>query len=125
MEFKIDTKPSYTVITPASGTLNANLTEAVRQKWEELVQSGSQNLVLDLSNCQNADADVADAFSAVHEEVYSNNQSLVFINIPAEAMPFLKKEELHLVLNIAPTMKEAVDIISMEILERDLFNEES
>ena len=27
-------------------------------------------------------------------------------------------------INIAPTLIEAIDIVSMEILERDLFNEE-
>ncbi len=32
MEFKIDTKPTYTVITPETGDLSVKLAEEIRQK---------------------------------------------------------------------------------------------
>jgi hypothetical protein len=60
----------------------------------------------------------------MHEDSYSNSRSLVFTGIQSEVMKAMKEEELDLSLNIAPKMIEAVDIISMEILERDLLGEE-
>lgn len=124
MEFKIDTKPSYTQITPVANHLDANLTAALRQKCEELTGNGSPNIIIDIHNCLNADKDAFPGLITLHQHFYENNRSLVFTNVQDEVMSLLKQEELDMAINLAPTMAEAVDIISMEILERDLFNEE-
>jgi hypothetical protein len=60
----------------------------------------------------------------MHENSYSNSRSLVFTGLQSQVMQVIKDEELDESINIAPKMIEAVDIISMEILERDLFSEE-
>ena len=125
MEFKIDTKPAYTIITPLSNTLDASLTAALRQKWEELTQSGSTSLIIDLTNCTQADESAHDGLTQLHEEVYTAGQSIVFTNPAINVLKSIKEKELDLVVNVAPTMKEAIDIVSMEALERDLFDEES
>lgn len=124
MEFKISTKPSYTLLTPIANDLDANLTAAISQKWNELRQSGSRNLILDLRNCINANETAAGHLTAFHEECYNNNESLVFTALQDSTLKVFKQQELDSVLNIAPTMAEAIDIVNMEILERDLFNEE-
>lgn len=125
MEFKIDTKTTYTVVTPVSNHLDANLAEALRQKWLELVNQGSKNLIVDLHNCLNTDENVFPALLQMHDTFYQDHQSLVFTQLQDEVNDAFKKHEIDLSLNIAPTMSEAADIVSMEILERDLFNEES
>ena len=125
MEFKIDTKPTYTVIAPETNILDANLTAAIRQKWKELTEKGSHNLIVDLHNCLAADENSTDTLVAFHEEVYNNNESLVFTNLKQDVINALKNKEADLIMNVAPTMKEAVDIVSMEILERELFDEGS
>lgn len=124
MEFKIDTKTNYTNIAPVSNRLDANLTAALRQKWNELRQMGSCNVIVDLHNCLQADNASLEALAALHDEFYSNRSSLVFTNLQDDVMRQLKAGD-ELPINIAPTMVEAIDIISMEILERDLFDEES
>ena len=125
MEFKIDTKPSYVILTPVSSSLDANLTDAIRQKWESLAESGSQNLILDMQNCTVADETAYDDLLTLHEFGYENDRSFVITGLQNEVFQSMKEKELHHTLNIAPTIIEAVDIVSMEILERDLFNEES
>lgn len=123
MEFKIDTKPNYTLITPVINELDVNLTEELTNKWQELTQSGSNNLIVDLHNCIMADKTVIPHLMVMHERWYEKEQSLVFTNIQDAVMAMLKDAEIN-ALNVTPTMAEAIDIISMEILERDLFNEE-
>ncbi len=125
MEFKIDTKPNYSVVAPVTNTLNAKLTEALRQKWISLTESGSHNVIVDLHNCIAADETGITGLLSLHEDIYAQNASLVFTQLQNEILAEIKKNETDLVLNIAPTMNEAVDIISMEILERELFDEES
>lgn len=124
MEFKIDTKKNYTLITPVATVIDANLAVAISEKCQELTESGSENYVIDLTACADADTASFEELLALHEACYSNGQSLVFIGITDGVMKQMKTAEAHLALNIAPTQIEAADIVSMEILERDLFNEE-
>ena len=125
MEFKIDTKPTYSVVTPQSNLIDANLTEAIRQKWKELTGSGSPNLIIDLHMCQSADPETVHTLEALHQDIYDNRGSLVLTAVPESCLAVLKEKELDERLNLTRTLEEAVDIVSMEILERDLFDEAS
>lgn len=120
MEFKIDTKPVYTTIMPDAGLLDANLAAAINAKCRELSGNGSKHFIIDLSECRDADASAFPGLLELHEHCYTNGQSLVFTGISG----VVNDPELSQMLNITPTVAEAIDIISMEILERDLFNEE-
>lgn len=123
MEFKIDTKPTYLVITPVTNHLDANLADALRQKCTES-EGDVHNYIIDLHNCLDADKSSFNALIELHEICYENGRSLVFTGLQDDVMKIIKEEEADLALNIAPKMAEAVDIVSMEALERDLFNEE-
>jgi len=60
----------------------------------------------------------------LHEDCYSNGRSFVIVSLTGLAARQVKESEMASSLNIAPTQAEAVDIVNMEILERELFNEE-
>lgn len=124
MEFKIDTKDNFSIITPDTVLIDANLADAVRGKIEEIRQSGSKNYILDLQHCHEIDPDALEDLLQLHEEVYSVEESLVLTGINTAIMNVFKEDETDLALNITPTLNEAVDIINMEILERDLLSEE-
>lgn len=123
MEFKIDTKPTYSVITPVNTAIDANMTAALSDKCQELAKRGSTNYIIDLQHCTEADNTSFDDLVQMHENCYNNSQSLVFTGVQGNVLKQLQDAELDTVLNIAPKMIEAIDIVSMEILERDLFDE--
>ncbi len=124
MEFKIDTKDTFTVITPVATELNAQLADNIAAKCEEERHNGSNNFIIDLQSVNKADEQGIAGLVKMHEDFYSNDHSLVFTGANAAVMNSMKENETDLLLNIAPKMIEAVDIISMEILERDLLGEE-
>ena len=124
MEFKIDTKDTFSIITPIAGEINANLTGALGEKCTQIRQSGSNNIIIDFQHCKEIDKAAVPALVQLHEESYGQEMSLVFTAVNEKIMAVLKADETDLLINIAPRMDEAIDIISMEILERDLFNEE-
>lgn len=124
MDFKIDTKDSFSVISPVADTIDAKMTDALATKCNEIRQNGSSNIIVDLKSCQNADADALNELVALHESSYAASQSLVFTGMTTTVMNAFKENETDLLLNMAPSMAEAVDIISMEILERELLGEE-
>ena len=124
MEFKIDTKSNFSIITPVTTTVNANLADILAEKCQEIRQSGSLHLIIDLHHCTALEADAISSLVSLHEESYSNDYSLVFTGITDKVMTILKEDETDLLINVAPKMQEAIDIVSMEILERDLLGEE-
>ncbi len=125
MDFKIDTRDTFSVITPVAASITVNLTGALRAEMEKVRQSGSRHFIIDLQNCTSIDKDAIEKLIAIHEECYAMDTSLVFTGTGGQVIAALKEEEADMILNVAPKMIEAVDIISMEILERDLFGEES
>ncbi len=125
MEFKIDTRETYTRIVSAGEQLDANMAAALEEKASQLTDSGSHNFLIDLSSCQSADEAAFESLATWHETSYSEGQSLVFTGLQPAVLKVAKDAQLDGAINIAPTEIEGIDIISMEILERDLFDEES
>jgi anti-anti-sigma regulatory factor len=124
MDFKIDTRDTFSVITPVTETITAILTDELQATFEKMRQSGSQNFIVDFQECKNIDAEALQSLVAMHEECYAMGRSLVFTGTKGKVLAALKEAEIDTLINVAPKMIEAVDIISMEILERDLFGEE-
>lgn len=124
MDFKIDTRDTFSVITPAAESFTAEISDELASTINGMRQSGSHNFIIDLQTCNHIDEDAADSLVQLHEESYSRGHSLVFTGIKGKVLATLREKEIHEMINIAPKMIEAIDIISMEILERDLFDEE-
>ena len=124
MDFKIDTRDTFSVVTPVCDEITANLADEMRTTIDKMRQRGSHNFIIDLGECGTIAPDAVEALVDLHEECYSMGNSLVFTAVRSKAMSVLKETETDMLLNLAPKMVEAIDIISMEILERDLFSEE-
>jgi len=108
---------------PEKAILDANLAETLRQNVEESFEAGQPNIIINLSHCNSIEKGAATALLDTHQFVYDHGGSMVLTMLTDEVLNAMKKEQFHLTLNITPTLIEAVDIISMEILERDLYNE--
>ncbi|MBS1588053.1 MAG: hypothetical protein JST52_00420 [Bacteroidetes bacterium] len=125
MEFKIDTKPNFILWKPLYDTLDEKLTATLRDKWKEMAENNYHNLVLDFQLCLTSEEKAIEELIEFHKAVYSSKHSLVCIDLQSSLLKNIKIAGAELILNIAPTQQEAVDIISMEILERELFDEEA
>jgi hypothetical protein len=124
MQFKIDAKEQYTVIKPQSTLLDNTLAANLAEKCQELTQIAAQNFIIDLSDCQDVQKDCLDPLLALAIAQSEQSQSFVLSNVPSAFISLIKAEEAIDSINYAPSLIEAVDIINMEILERDLLNEE-
>src|ERR1044072_7707252 len=125
MEFKIDTRDSYVRITPLGDHLSVNMAAMMEERAAQLAETGPGNALIDLSACQSADEAAFEALATWHENAYSEGRSLVFIGLQPAVMNAVKEAQLEGAINIASTEVEGIDIISMEIIERELFDEES
>jgi anti-anti-sigma regulatory factor len=125
MEFKIDTRESYVLITPLGGHLSVNMAAMLEERAAQLAETGPGNALIDLSNCQSADEAAFEHLANWHEKAYSEGHSLVFTGLQPAVLNVAREAQLDGAINIAPTETEGIDIISMEIIERELFDEES
>lgn len=123
MQFKIDTKNNYTLIVPETTEIDEKMAEDLRQKINDLLIKGDYNFIVDLSNCINCNLSAGNKLLELHESIYSNGRSLIFTNLQNDVHQSMKKEQWHLSLNLAPTLIEAIDIMKMENIERDLLKE--
>ena len=125
MEFKIDTRETYVLITAPASPLDVNMAANLEERVGQLTYNGRNNFIIDLKACQSAEASAFEAMASWHEQMYSEGRSLVFSGLQDTVLEVAKKAQMEGAINIAPTEIEAIDIISMEIIERELFGEES
>ncbi len=123
MQFKIDTKENYSILSPENPQLDANLAENIFQYVQNSISDAPQNYILQLDAVQEAPTEAFDTLRLLHETLYGENCSFVVTGVQPTLMQAMKTNELHHEINITPSMQEAIDIINMEILERDIFNE--
>lgn len=123
MNFKIDTTKNHAVIAPDYHTLDDKLTDALQMEIKKLQDEGHLNVIINLETVETSEPEARNQLLGLHEMIYALEGSLVFTGLNDSLLKAMKKDQLHINLNITPTMIEAIDIINMEILERELFNE--
>jgi anti-anti-sigma regulatory factor len=123
MNFKIDTREKFTVITPLSDFLSDNLTAEFLSVASGYKQN-KINLVINFKNVININEQVIEQIAALQNEFYNNKLSFVVCEIQQRVKNILEKLELDDVVNTAPTETEAWDIVQMEEIERELSGDE-
>jgi anti-anti-sigma regulatory factor len=123
MNFKIDTREKFTMITPDSDFSSDNLTAELK----DLVISHLQhktNLVINLKNVAQVEEKFVNELAALQEQYYAQNVSFVVCHLQLPVQALINELDLDEVLNIAPTETEAWDIVQMEEIERELLSDE-
>jgi hypothetical protein len=119
MKFKIDTKEKIVVFCLEEAVLDANLADGFISTATALPELKERNLILDLTLVQKTDAKGLEAILTVYRCMYDNHFSCALTGLNNTLTAELKAAGDDM-LNIAPTMAEAIDLIMMEELEREL-----
>lgn len=121
MKFKIDTKEKIVVFCPEVDSLDANMSDNLLTTITSLTELNGRNLILDLSFVKNIDTQGTDDILAVYQQMYDTNHSCAITGVNTTLTVILKEAGGEM-LNLAPTMAEAVDLVMMEELERELLD---
>lgn len=124
MEFKIDTKEKFNQFQILAPELTANMTVVLRENLTKLLQTGIKNVILDLGSVKRLSQEAAEAIVQVQQFFYEHNASFVVYGIACEVEQYLEKEGLLEMMNVTPTESEAMDIVHMEEIERELLNDD-
>ena len=121
MNFKIDTKEKFTVITPLSENLNDNLTEELIQTATGFLQKDIRNVVVNLEKVVSVSEPAAARLVKLEQTFYENNASFVICEMQSDLGKQLAQFDIEL-RNVTPTESEAWDIVQMEEIEREIMN---
>jgi anti-anti-sigma regulatory factor len=123
MEFKIDTKEKILVVQPQITGLDANLSARFTKEVSELPGLEERNLILDMALVAKADEDGIKAILTVYHQQYDSGMSCALTGLNSTLTKAIKAAD-ETVYNLAPTMLEAIDLVMMEDLERELLQDE-
>ena len=123
MNFKIDTKEKFTVITPLQTVLSDNLTAELNQIATNCLQSDIKNVVLNMKEVVSLDEAAATNLTSLQQSFYENNTSFVICEMQNTVSDKLEEMDILELMNVTPTESEAWDIVQMEEIERDLMND--
>ena len=122
MNFKIDTREKFTVITPVSDFYSDNLTAELKELLNSYLQHKT-NLVISLKNVVNIKENIVNEIAALQQQFYEQHISFVICEVQPNVFSLIKELELDDVMNITPTETEAWDMVQMEEIERELLGE--
>jgi anti-anti-sigma factor len=123
MEFKINTKEKFHVITLPGPSLSATMTEELSKCLLLYLQTDVKNIILDLKQVRLLDNISAETLVKIQQKFYDNKASFVLCQLQPEAEEFLRNENYLEMLNVTPTESEAWDIVQMEEIEREMLND--
>ncbi|MBU6157633.1 MAG: STAS domain-containing protein [Bacteroidetes bacterium] len=124
MEFKIDTKEKFRVISLLETNLTANMTDALRKLLSESPADQPPHLVLKMGAVKSISAEAASCILDVQQQFYDRGHSMVICELGNNVEQLLDEIEILDLLNATPTESEAWDIVQMEEIERELLGDE-
>ncbi len=124
MNFKISTREKFHVITIDELVFYANMTDKLRELFNEVTQNDVKHIILSLKYVQDLEIPFMQFLVQEQERALVENRSFVICELQPRVKELLMEEGALDLLNITPTESEAWDIVQMEEIERELLGGE-
>ncbi|MGK7391593.1 MAG: STAS domain-containing protein [Candidatus Cyclobacteriaceae bacterium M2_1C_046] len=124
MKYTIDKQEKYSLLKLHEEKLDTNIAPQLKSELITLHAEGVKNIILDLSEVKYTDSSGLSALLVGNRVVQEEGGIFVLARLSDHTMKLIKISQLDSVLNIVPTIEEAVDAVFMNEIENDLKNEE-
>jgi len=124
MKYTIDKKEKYTTLKLDESKLDTHLAPQLKSEFVTLHAEGVKNIILDLSEVKYTDSSGLSALLVGNRTIQQNGGIFVLSCLSEHVMKLIKISQLDGVLNILPTVEEAVDAVLMAEIENDLKSED-
>ena len=123
MKYNIDTKENFDIITPINDRFNQELAVEINQFIQNSIEK-QRSVIIDFTSINSRDEVHSQNIIDWHHEMYNADLSFVLCTLSESVKNILLNIEDAAILNMTPKQIEAIDIVSMEGLERELMNGE-
>lgn len=124
MNFEIEKKDNYAVIRVTVEKLDSQISPAMKSELVVLNADDFKNLIIDLTDTRYCDSSGLSAILVANRLCKNSGGTFVLCGLQRSVSKLISISQLDTILNITPTLAEAVDFLAMEEVERDLDNED-
>ena len=124
MKFTLDKQEKYTVFALEEDNLNSLMAPNLKSEFVFLRNEGVRNLIFDLSKVKYVDSSGLSSILTANR-LWKGYGSFIVTGIEHPSVKkLIEISRLESILTLIPTLKESVDYVFMEELERELNEEE-
>ncbi|MGF1564229.1 MAG: STAS domain-containing protein [Flavobacteriales bacterium] len=122
MNFEIEQRDKVTIVKSKVDKLDALQAPELKSELVLVNKGGAKNIVLDLTDTRYCDSSGLSAVLVANRLCRDSNGSFVLCGLQPTVEKLITISQLDSVLKITPTVNEAVDLVYMDEVERDLEN---
>jgi anti-anti-sigma factor len=120
MNFTIEDKGRYTLVTSNVEKLDTTCAPELKSELVYLNKTGVRNVLMDLTSTRYCDSSGLSALLVANRLCKSVNGSLVVCGLQEPVQKLVQISQLETVLSITPTASEGIDLLYMEEIEKDI-----
>ena len=125
MKYSIDKQDKYMLIRLDESKLDSTVSPQLKSEFVTLNAEGNKNIILDLSQVKYIDSSGLSAILVGNRLSQDQDGIFVLAGVTDHVMKLIKISQLDSVLDIMPTVQEAIDAVFINELENDLGKEEN
>lgn len=123
MKFTVDKHEKYILIKLNEGKLNSLVSPQLKSELILTNTEGQRNIVLDMSNVKYADSSGLSSLLVGHRLCKNAGGVFIMTGINEAVSRLITISQLDNVITIVPKVEEAIDLIFMEEIEKELKKE--
>jgi len=120
MNFTIDKQEKYTSIKVHVEKLDTTVAPELKSELVMLNAQGTKNIIINLEETRYCDSSGLSALLVANRLCKNVNGTFVLTSLQESVSKLVSISQLDTILNITPTLNEAVDFVFMAEVERDL-----
>jgi anti-sigma B factor antagonist len=120
MNFAQEKTEHYTILRVLAEKLDSTVAPDLKSELLLLNKDGVSNIILDLTQTRYCDSSGLSSVLVGNRLCKNDNGSLVLVGLQPSIRKLITISQLDPVLQIVPTVSEAIDILFMESIEKDL-----
>ena len=120
MKYTIDKQEKYSLLRLHEEKLDSSVAPSLKSELITLHAEGIRNIILDLAEVKYTDSSGLSALLVGNRILQEDGGVFVLAALSEHTMKLIKISQLDSVLNIVPSIEEAVDSVFMHEIEKDM-----
>ncbi|MCE2937203.1 MAG: STAS domain-containing protein [Cyclobacteriaceae bacterium] len=120
MKYTIDKQEKYALLSLHEEKLDSSIAPNLKSEMVTLHAEGARNLILDLGEVKYTDSSGLSALLVGNRILQEDGGIFVLTRLSEHTLKLIKISQLDSVLNILPSIEEAIDAVFMHEIEKDM-----
>ncbi len=120
MKYTIDKQEKYTLLRLHEEKMDSSVAPNLKSEMVTLHAEGVRNIVLDLTEVKYTDSSGLSALLVGNRIFQEDGGIFILTRLSEHTMKLIKISQLDSVLNILPSVEEAIDAVFMHEIEKDM-----